>query len=466
MRKKSRVLLLILLCGLLVLLSGGLALGVYYQNNFPVNTWINGVYCTGKTIDEVNAELVGQTETADVVLVDAEGQEWTLKPEAIGLRPDYREALQEYLKQHASFFWMNQLDHPARTRIEAQYVCEAAGLQERVEELEPVRRARELPTGCMVEYREKEGYCFRDGNNMRLNCDRILEYIEECFREGKLRIDLQEGQCYQDLEDSREDLEQRELWKQVEGFLARNITYDMGAEQLKLTPEVLSTFLKTDEAGMPLLEGGCVIPDEESVGSWVDQLAETYDTWGTVREFQSTRGEVIAVKYGTYGTQLDKEAEKAYLLAVLQEDGEEERIHKPTYKKEGFVRGQDDIGNTYIEVDMTSQHMYYYVDGELALDTDVVTGNIGKRMGTPEGIHFVYNKERNRILRGADYETPVKYWMPVKGGVGIHDASWRRKFGGEIYKRNGSHGCINTPSDVMAELYDMVEIGTPVIMFY
>ncbi|MCM1025154.1 MAG: L,D-transpeptidase/peptidoglycan binding protein [Roseburia sp.] len=466
MRKKKRILLLILLCGLLILLSGGLALGVYYQDNFPVNTWINGVYCTGKTIDEVNAELIGQTRVPDVVLVDAEGREWTLDAEEIGLSPDYREALQEYLKQHASFFWMNQLYDSTSTNLEARYVCDAARLQEHVEELEPVRRARELPEGCQVEYDEEEGYCFRDGNRMRLDCERVPEYMEECFRAGNLRIDLQEGQCYRDLEDSREDLEQRELWERVKAFLDRRIIYDMGAEQLELTAGVLGTFIKTDEAGTPLLEDGCVLPDEESVGRWVDQLAEVYDTCGTVREFQATRGDVVAVKYGTYGTLLDKEAEKAYLLAALRKDGEEEQVRVPEYEKEGFVRGQDDIGDTYIEVDLTDQHMYYYVDGELALDTDVVTGDIGKRRGTPEGINFVYNKERNRVLKGADYETPVKYWMPVKGGVGIHDADWRAKFGGEIYKRNGSHGCVNTPPDVMAELYEMVEIGTPVIMFY
>ncbi len=110
--------------------------------------------------------------------------------------------------------------------------------------------------------------------------------------------------------------------------------------------------------------------------------------------------------------------------------------------------------------------MYYYEDGELILDTDVVTGNTGRRMGTPQGINFVYAKERNRTLRGADYASFVKYWMPVKGNVGIHDASWRARFGGQIYKTNGSHGCINTPSDVMSQLYEMAEVGTPVIMFY
>lgn len=130
------------------------------------------------------------------------------------------------------------------------------------------------------------------------------------------------------------------------------------------------------------------------------------------------------------------------------------------------MRGKNDIGDTYIEVDMTEQKMYYYEDGELILETDIVTGNTGRRMGTPQGVNYVYNKQRNRVLRGQGYASPVKYWVPVKGAIGIHDASWRSKFGGEIYKTNGSHGCINTPTEIMAQLYESVEIGTPVIMFY
>ena len=100
------------------------------------------------------------------------------------------------------------------------------------------------------------------------------------------------------------------------------------------------------------------------------------------------------------------------------------------------------------------------------METDVVTGNTSKKWGTPEGIYSVYAKQKNRILRGTGYASFVNYWMPVNGNIGIHDASWRSTFGGEIYKKSGSHGCINTPYQKMKEIYDTVEIGIPVIMFY
>jgi lipoprotein-anchoring transpeptidase ErfK/SrfK len=69
-------------------------------------------------------------------------------------------------------------------------------------------------------------------------------------------------------------------------------------------------------------------------------------------------------------------------------------------------------------------------------------------------------------LTGADYNTHVDYAMPISwNGIMIHDASWRNKFGGNIYKYNGSHGCINTPLDKVKELFDLIEMDTPVIIY-
>ena len=145
---------------------------------------------------------------------------------------------------------------------------------------------------------------------------------------------------------------------------------------------------------------------------------------------------------------------------------QKKELHEPQYLQKAKLQGKKDIGDTYIEVDMTEQKMYYYENGELRLETEVVTGNISKGRGTPEGTNYVYGKQMNRILRGADYETPVKYWMPVYKSIGLHDSTWRSSYGGTIYKTDGSHGCVNTPIHKMEELYNMVEIGTPCILFY
>lgn len=81
-------------------------------------------------------------------------------------------------------------------------------------------------------------------------------------------------------------------------------------------------------------------------------------------------------------------------------------------------------------------------------------------------VSAIQYKTRNAVLKGANYRTPVSYWMPFYGNYGIHDANWRGKFGGDIYLLNGSHGCVNTPPAAMKVVYENMESGTPVVLYY
>lgn len=470
MKRILRFLTIFLLSGILLGLGGLLALTLYYRNNFPVNTWINGVYCTGKSIEQVNEELVGAQEESEVSLitiVDADGAGWEIDMRDADIRPDYRDALRAYLKQNASVYWMDNLQKPVSSELAAgKYAVDREKLQSCLEGLPFMEEERKRAEGVRVR-KSEEGFVLQDGNADRLNPEKACAYVEECLAKGQTAIDLAAGGCYEDLPDSAYDRRQRDIWEQVSAYAERGgrIVYDMGAEQIPLTPAVTSGFLKTERDGCPVLdeEGGVVI-DEAMIQAWVEALAADYDTCGREKQFQSTRGDLVTVNYVTYGTKLDVEAEKAYLLEALHTPFE--YMHVPAYIQKGYVRGLDDIGDTYIEIDMTEQKMYYYAAGELELETDIVTGNTGRRMGTPQGINYIHGKQRNQILRGADYESFVKYWVPVVGNIGIHDASWRGSFGGQIYQTGGSHGCINTPTANMSQLYEMVEVGMPVIMFY
>lgn len=472
MKKIGRFLMFFLLGGLL--LGGGLflALAVYYQNSFPVNTWINGVYCTGRTVEEINEELANTQPEISFCLVDPEGGNWDIPVSGTGIRPDFTAGLKSYLKSNASIYWLKNLQEPVYSELRPEkYVMDEGKLREYFETLPFVVAERERVEGVHI-CRSQDGYYLQDDNSGHLNPEKAYSYLRDCISRGETMIRMENGDCYEDLPDSEEDRYQRGIWGQICDFTEKcgRIRYDMGAETVEISPDMAAAFLETAPGGSyPMVdEQGRIKVSQSAVQEWVENLAARYDTCGTEREFAATRGDIVTVKYVTYGTKLDVEAEQAYLLEVLQGEGDEagSMLHVPAYSQQGYVRGLDDIGDTYIEIDMTEQRMYYYADGELTLETDVVTGNTGRQMGTPQGINFVYAKERNRTLRGADYASFVKYWMPVKGNVGIHDASWRTKFGGQIYKTNGSHGCINTPSDIMSQLYELAEVGTPVIMFY
>ena len=70
------------------------------------------------------------------------------------------------------------------------------------------------------------------------------------------------------------------------------------------------------------------------------------------------------------------------------------------------------------------------------------------------------------ILTGEDYETPVSYWMPFNGNIGLHDADWRASFGGTLYKNNGSHGCVNLPPKAAQLIYEQISAGDPVLCYH
>ena len=186
-----------------------------------------------------------------------------------------------------------------------------------------------------------------------------------------------------------------------------------------------------------------------------------YNSIGEYMTFTDHGGNERKVKSETYGNYIDYAEEAKYLVdAISNWKSESDRI--PIMKQEAKF----DLDSTRVEVDKNEQHAYYYKDGELKWDSDVVTGLPTKKRETPTGIYFIINKVKDTPLVGESWNVNVDRWLGVTyQGVGFHDARWRSHFGGSIYKSNGSHGCINTPKDKMYELWDLVEVGTPVIMY-
>ena len=112
---------------------------------------------------------------------------------------------------------------------------------------------------------------------------------------------------------------------------------------------------------------------------------------------KSSTGRTVTIPafYSTYGTELDHDAELKYLSEMIHSeelrDGTPD-VHTPKYTHEATVRGLNDIGDTYIEVDLSDQYFYFYKDGELILETDIVSGDIPKGWTTPRGVFSVYSK--------------------------------------------------------------------------
>lgn len=458
----------IILCILLVSLMGTyVGLAIYYHNAFAYGTWINGVYCTGRSIEEVNRELVRDFSYGGLTVYDKDGNSYTISAEEIGYQFDFAKALEIYQKQSNSWMWIDSLFHGDSTQLTPVVSYDRAALQRIVQKIPFLAAEREKSDAeHRVEIiKTKEGYQLVNERLDVLRTEAAENSITAAIEESCTELDLKENGCYADLELTAQMQDTLQMWEKVEQFQQSGIVYQMGDEQIPVDASVVCDWIELQEDGsFATDDNGDIKLREGAVEEFVDALADEYDTVGASRQFHATRGETVTVEGGTYGNKIDRDAEVEYLSAAFLSGRKE--IHEPVYVQKAWTQGKDDIGDTYVEVDMGEQMMYYYVDGVQQVKTPIVTGNTSRRMGTPSGVNYVYLKQKNRVLRGPGYASPVDFWMPVKGNIGIHDASWRGKYGGTIYKTNGSHGCINTPRDAMVQLYETVEVGTPVVMFY
>lgn len=293
-----------------------------------------------------------------------------------------------------------------------------------------------------------------------LDMDRFTAALKGALNSQAEELDLVTADCYRKVQVSREDENLKNLCDVMNRCVEMTVNYSFGDQQELLGGEQICQWLKGASDGQ-------ILVDEQQVAGFVKALADKYDTYGKPHAFHTSTGEDVTVN-GPYGWQINQAAETAALISVIQSG--ESQTREPAYVKTAASRSGNDYGNTYVEVDLKTQHMYFYENGALILDSPFVSGNVSKGWTTPDGIYGLTYKERDRVLRGAkkedgtyEYESPVSYWMPFNGGIGLHDATWRGKFGGEIYKTNGSHGCINLPPKVAAALYDHVYKGIPVI---
>lgn len=234
------------------------------------------------------------------------------------------------------------------------------------------------------------------------------------------------------------------------------ITYQFGDQSEVLDNDRILSWLKEQE-------DGSVAIDEQQAKSFVKELAEKYDTAYTHRTFHTTAGRDIQITQGDYGWRIDQEAETKHLLELLA--AKQSAVCEPIYAQTAAVHAQNDWGTTYVEVSLTDQYLWLYKDGKCILESYFVSGNPNRGHATPKGIYGLTYKTRDAMLSGQGYDSKVKYWMPFNRNVGLHDAPWRKTFGGQIYKSNGSHGCINLPPANAAKIYENVDKNTPVIVY-
>ncbi|UWP59362.1 L,D-transpeptidase family protein [Ruminococcus gauvreauii] len=249
------------------------------------------------------------------------------------------------------------------------------------------------------------------------------------------------------------------LNQQLQQYRSTSVTYTFGEATEVLTSEQIASWLTVND-------DNSISINEEAASAFVAELAANYNTIYLPRYFQTSYGNEIKISGNEYGFRIDQEAELQQLLEDLKSGTAVQR--DPVYSKQGMTRnGKDDLAGSYIEVSLDNQHLWLYKNGSLVTETDIVSGLPTDERETYRGAWPIAYKASPFTLSSDiyGYEQKVTYWMPFVYGQGLHDADWQSAFGGDRYKTNGSHGCINLPPDQAKIIYDSIDGGYPIIIY-
>jgi hypothetical protein len=314
------------------------------------------------------------------------------------------------------------------------------------------------PENAYVSMLGGEVHVVQESKGSMLDTKKAEEIIEKSLTALDEAIDLYETDCYEKADICSDSEELDKTISNAEKYLSIEAIYDFNGYEVPITREELARMADFDKSGN-------VVVNKEKVYEFAEEFAEEYSTCYTDRKFKNHHGDTILVYGGYYGWQLDAEAEAPLLYESLVAG--ESFTREFSCEKEGYAYcDMNDIGENYVEIDLTHQHVYVYKNGKQVFDSACVSGNESRGMGTPGGLYPLTYKELNATLNGPGYSTPVSYWMPFNGGIGMHDATWKTLFGEDYYKTDGSHGCINLPLDAAATIFDYVEKGSPVVCYW
>lgn len=294
----------------------------------------------------------------------------------------------------------------------------------------------------------------------RIDPEIVKKRILQAFDSDQKEVVIDDAYIQPKITKDDPDLNKR--YDEIKAIASVKITYDFVDRTYELGGvELLEMYDKIDNA---------YVLNIQKTRDWLKQMAIETDTYATSHKFNATGLGEITVPAGIYGWQINVDKTNEALKALL-DAGKSETV-TPVYNQKGLARTKDDIGDTYVEIDLSRQKIWGYKEGKKILEADIVTGTPKGNTSTPVGVNKIWSKERDRYLRGlrpgtsAEYASHVEYWMPIGWtGSGLHDASWRDKFGGNIYRTNGSYSCINLHIDTAKKIFDNFPVNTPVVTY-
>ncbi len=439
-----------------VLVAVYLASVFYFSSHF---SWVTAEDESLFNMTESEVKALLQERVADyfIAIETKEMEPVYIAAADIGLKCTFSGDFKEAFRQQDAWVWPKYYFNPIQIQLPIEISYDEESLEELMNAGIFSKSKRDPRDAAFVEDTENCNYYIEpEAEGTVLEREKTLKVVGDAVVNLDDSVNLQNRNCYRMAQVTALDLMKDPRIKSLTDLCKIKIDVDWHGIPVVIDHTVLFPMIETDDTH------GWI--EYEPVLNYVKNLSRKYDLFGQTHHFVTTEGHEVDIEQGAYGWRVDRDATAEAIFELIQKGGESK--YEPVYRYCGFARGEDDIGPSYAEINLTTQHLYLYHEGKVVVESDFVSGNTSRGNGTHVGVYGVTYKERDATLKGQGYSSPVSYWMPFNGNEGMHDASWRDKFGGRIYKTNGSHGCINLPVEAAREIYEYVEKGFPCVVFY
>lgn len=453
-------------CGGVVVLVGAVGGGLYwheslkYKTCFLPGTIVDGMDVTGKTAAEVEDAIMEQLKGYKLTINGREDLSESIIGEEVGLYAEFDDTLAKAIAAQKPMEWgkyrfgksVNEVNTDALIRYNDEMLGEAVDSLSCMDK----ENMREPQDAKISDYTSGGYTIIKEDEGTELLEDKVKEAVAAAVMSLAESVDLEEQGCYVSPSITSEDEALKTACETMNKYVGARITYQFGDKSETLSGDEIHNWLTVNGTSVRINEGKAT--------EYVKKLAASYDTAYKAKSLKTSYGKTVSITGGSYGYKINQAKEAATLVSLIKNG--EQTSREPEYSQKGASRTGNDYGNTYVEINLTAQHLYFYVKGKLVIQSDFVSGNAAKGWSTPAGAYSITYKQRNATLKGQGYATPVSYWMPFNGGIGLHDANWRKTFGGTIYKTNGSHGCVNLPPAVAKTIYENISAGDPVLCYH
>ena len=463
-KKKHKVLRITGIISAVVLVCTYVTVSIWFMFHYNYRTYINGNDYSFYTLDEVDQFIGEYISDYSLTLKLRDDSEYEIEPDDIGLVISPNVTAKKIISEQNGFLWPYYMC--IRKDYELYYTADydKNKLEELLKNCDFTQEENmQKPVDASVVIKDGKSTIIPENEGNYIDFSELCSIIDEALAKGDKIVDLDETDVYEkpDITSDSEEIVSEQA--RLEKLLSMKVTYKIDEVSWELTSEDYGNWITNISADK-------IEFDKDKIHEYVQNMADRYDTYDVPRNFRTHDGRTVTLDNTWYGWLIDVDSETDELYTVLEAGESVERVPELDCYAAVYHDGGDDIGDTYIECDFGQQHIYVYVDGELVMDSDCVTGSLANsgKFRTPGGVYTILYTKSPAVLVGDDYETPVKYWMPFIGelGIGFHDATWRSAFGGDIYKSGGSHGCVNLPLSAAEQLFNIAYEGMPVVCYY